>query len=67
MHYKIILNLILILTAGFSLQAQTITIKGKVLDSLQQPLQYANLLAVSVSEVCAVTFAIANQEGNYKS
>jgi hypothetical protein len=55
----------LLLTAGFSLQAQTITIQGKVLDSLQQPLQYANLLAVPSADGVEVTFAITNQDGVY--
>ncbi|AXO80802.1 carboxypeptidase-like regulatory domain-containing protein [Olleya aquimaris] len=57
---------ILLLIAGFSLQAQTITLKGKVLDSLQQPLHYANLLAVPNAEDVEVTFAITNQDGHYK-
>ncbi len=35
---KFNLAIFLLLTVGFSLQAQIITIQGKVMDSLQQPL-----------------------------
>lgn len=57
---------ILLFLAGFSLQAQTITQQGKVSDSLQQPLQYVNILAVPNADDFEVTFAITNQDGNYK-
>ena len=40
------LVLILVMSISVALQAQTITLQGKVSDSLQQPLQYANILAV---------------------
>ncbi|PIB33308.1 hypothetical protein BFP78_03345 [Gaetbulibacter sp. 5U11] len=64
----LIKHLVLILAMSFSvaLQAQTITLQGKVSDSLQQPLQYANILAVPVADNIDVTFAITNQDGNYK-
>ncbi|MBD3890650.1 carboxypeptidase-like regulatory domain-containing protein [Olleya marilimosa] len=60
------LVLILVMSISVALQAQTITLQGKVSDSLQQPLQYANILAVPVADNIDVTFAITNQEGNYK-
>jgi hypothetical protein len=60
------LVLILAMSISVALQAQTITLQGKVSDSLQQPLQYANILAVPVADNIDVTFAITNQDGNYK-
>ena len=60
------LVLILVMSISVALKAQTITLQGKVLDSLQQPLQYANILAVPVADNIDVTFAITNQDGNYK-
>lgn len=60
------LVLILVMSISVALQAQTITLQGKVSDSLQQPLQYANILAVPVADNIDVTFAITNQDGNYK-
>lgn len=60
------LVLILAMSISVALQAQTITLHGKVSDSLQQPLQYANILAVPVADNIDVTFAITNQDGNYK-
>ncbi|WP_417369564.1 hypothetical protein [Gelidibacter japonicus] len=38
--------LILLLTAGFSSYAQQIKVSGKVTDTLQNPLAYANVLAI---------------------
>ncbi|MGB2686320.1 MAG: carboxypeptidase-like regulatory domain-containing protein, partial [Olleya sp.] len=58
--------MILVMSISVALQAQTITLQGKVSDSLQQPLQYANILAVPVADNIDVTFAITNQDGNYK-
>ncbi len=60
------LVLILVMSISVALQAQTITLQCKVSDSLQQPLQYANILAVPVADNIDVTFAITNQDGNYK-
>jgi len=60
------LVLILVMSISVALQAQTITLQGKVSDSLQKPLQYANILAVPVADNIDVTFAITNQDGNYK-
>lgn len=58
---------ILLFLAGSSLETQTITVQCKVTESLQQPLRYANILAVPVADNIDVIFAITNQEGNYKS
>ena len=44
-NYKLIIYFLSIF-AGFSLNAQNITVSGKVQDSLQTPLDYANILAV---------------------
>ena len=55
----------LILSFNF-LKAQTITISGEVTDSLQQPLSYANILAVPESDALEVAFAISDDKGKYK-
>lgn len=49
-----------------TLQAQTITLQGKVTDSLHQPLEYANILAVPSADNVSVTYAITNAKGHYK-
>lgn len=46
--------------------AQQGKLQGKVTDSLQQPLAYANLLAVPQSDALDITFAITDDKGNYK-
>jgi hypothetical protein len=63
---KFNLLLILLITAGFfSLQAQQ-TVSGKVTDSLQNPLAYANILAIPNSDTADISFAITEDNGNYK-
>jgi len=57
--------IILLFLAGFSSSAQQIVISGKVTDSLQNPLDYANLLAVPKSDNEEVKFAITTDNGNY--
>ncbi len=50
---------------GFSLSAQNITVSGKVQDSLQTPLDYANILAVPESD-SELRFAITKDNGDYQ-
>ncbi|OIQ23680.1 MAG: hypothetical protein BM549_03090 [Lacinutrix sp. MedPE-SW] len=61
-NYKI---LILLFLAGFSLNAQNITVSGKVQDSLSIPLDYANILAVPESD-SELRFAITKDNGDYQ-
>ncbi|WP_055436298.1 TonB-dependent receptor [Lacinutrix algicola] len=56
---------ILLLIAGFSLNAQNITVSGKVQDSLKTPLDYANILAVPESD-SELRFAITKDNGDYQ-
>jgi len=56
----------LLFLVGFSSSAQTIIVQGKVTDSLQQPLTYANILAIPESDALDVAFAISDDAGNYK-
>ncbi|MGB1211104.1 MAG: carboxypeptidase-like regulatory domain-containing protein [Lacinutrix venerupis] len=56
---------ILLLLAGFSLNAQNITVSGKVQDSLKTPLDYANILAVPKSD-SELRFAITKANGEYQ-
>lgn len=60
------LKILLIFLAGFSSFAQTIIVSGKVTDSLQQPLGYANILAIPNSDNISVSFAITENNGSYK-
>lgn len=57
---------ILLILAGFSSYAQSAIINGKVTDSLQQPLPYANILAVPKADNQAIKFAITENNGSYK-
>jgi hypothetical protein len=55
---------ILLLTAGFfSLShAQTTTLTGKVTDSLNNPLGYANILAIPEADKVSVSFVITKEK-----
>ncbi|PNW27237.1 hypothetical protein BKP44_14000 [Formosa algae] len=51
---------------GCSNYAQTIEFSGQVTDSLNNPLEYANLLAVPIADQVAVQFGITDQNGAFK-
>jgi uncharacterized lipoprotein YajG len=55
-------SLILLILAGFSSYSQQITVSGKVTDTLQNPLAYANILAIPENDNEAVTFAISQEK-----
>lgn len=52
--------------AGFSSYAQQIKVSGKVTDTLQNPLAYANILAIPEDDNETVRFAISEDNGSYK-
>jgi len=59
---------LLLLLVGFSLSVysqQTILLSGQVTDTLQNPLEYANILAIPEANDQDVKFAITNKEGSY--
>lgn len=47
-------------------QAQTMIVIGKVIDSLQTPLSYTNILAIPESNTEDIKFAITQENGNYR-
>lgn len=49
----------------FLLNAQTVTVKGKVLDSSGVPLTYANVIAEPKEDI-SLAFAISDEKGNYR-
>ncbi len=51
--------------AGFSTFGQ-IVVSGKLTDSIQIPLSYANILAIPQSDSEDVRFAVTEENGNYK-
>jgi len=51
---------------AFSLNAQTITLKGTVKDSLQNPLAYANVIAKPTDVSKNLRFSITDDDGYYK-
>ena len=51
---------------SIGLNAQTITLKGTVENSLQQPLTYANVIAKPTDSLKALKFAITDDFGYYK-
>lgn len=59
---------ILFFIAGFfsTIQAQQIVVSGKVTDSLQNPLSYANVLAIPDADDEQVRYAITEDNGSYK-
>jgi hypothetical protein len=60
--------LILLLLAGFSSlsYAQQILVSGKVTDSIQTPLAYANILAIPKADNQDIKFAITETDGSYE-
>lgn len=57
---------ILFLTGFFSMQAQEATLSGTITDTLNTPLQNANVLAIPASKDAQIKFSITNSEGAYK-
>ena len=58
--------LILLTTGFFSAVAQENDLSGKVLDTLAQPLEYANVLAIPASQELTIEFSITDEIGNYR-
>jgi len=59
--------IIILLFAGFfSIQAQDIKIIGTISDTINQPLQNANVLAIPASQNQQIKFSITNEQGEYK-
>ncbi|WP_296311566.1 carboxypeptidase-like regulatory domain-containing protein, partial [Winogradskyella sp. UBA3174] len=59
---------ILLFTINFTLYgfAQQTLVQGKVTDSIQNPLPYANILAIPQANDQDVKFAISENDGSYK-
>jgi len=57
--------LLILLLFSFQLTAQEISIKGKVTDSLQNPLPFANIMAESMHVQAAPIFAMTDEKGYY--
>ena len=51
---------------SFVIYSQTIVVSGKVTDTLQTPLSYANILAIPEANDQDVRFAITENNGSYK-
>ena len=60
------LYFLIICFLSIGLNAQTITLKGTVENSLQQPLTYANVIAKPTDSLKALKFAITDDFGYYK-
>ena len=54
------------LLACMGVSAQSITLSGKVTDSLQKPLDVANVVAVNQTDQSLEAFGITNPQGEYK-
>jgi hypothetical protein len=66
MKIRYLIIKILLLLAGFSSFSQNIIIYGKVTDSLQSHLAYANILAIPQADNQDIKFAITENNGSYK-
>ena len=64
-NITVLISFLLIIVSGFSINAQNITVSGKVQDSLKTPLDYANILAVPESD-SELRFAITKDNGEYQ-
>lgn len=63
---KVMLSLLILTGFFFNINAQNIVVVGNVTDSLQNPLGYANILAIPEADDQEVRFAISEDNGNYK-
>lgn len=54
------------MTGFFSIQAQEITLSGNISDTINNPLQNANILAIPSSQDHQIKFSITNAQGAYK-
>ncbi len=67
MPQKKVLTITLFFIIGiYSINAQTITLKGSVKDSLQNPLSYANVIAKPADVTKNLQFSITDTDGLYK-
>jgi len=62
---KKIIVLICFIVSIYLLNAQTITLKGIIKDSLQNPLSYANIIAKPADLSKNLQFAITDTDGLY--
>ncbi len=63
--YRLII-FVSVLVSSSLLNAQQILVSGKVTDTLQNPLPYANILAIPKADNQDVKFAITENDGSYK-
>ncbi|MBB4118476.1 hypothetical protein GGR32_000750 [Mesonia hippocampi] len=64
--YKKALVILFLLAGCFAIYGQEASLQGKVTDTLQEPIAYANLIATPLEENQNITFAISDAEGRYK-
>ncbi len=57
---------LLTLTGFFSVSAQEVTLSGSIKDTLNKPLEFANVLAIPKSDSLTIVFSITDLKGNYK-
>lgn len=57
---------VLLFLVGLSSYGQQVMVSGKVMDSLQNPLAYANILAMPESAEEAIRFAVTENNGSYE-
>lgn len=57
---------LILMIAGFKVTAQNISFNGKVVDSLQAPIAYANVLAINPETQAIEAFAVTNEAGKFK-
>lgn len=63
---KKLIAIICLLGFVFTANSQTITLKGSVKDSLQNPLTYANVIAKPLDKTKNLKFAITDNDGLYR-
>jgi len=64
--FVILVGLITSNCNSFQINAQEIVVIGKITDTLQNPLVYANILAIPKVNNQDVKFAITEKDGSYK-
>lgn len=59
-------SILLSLTGFFILNGQQVQLHGQVIDSISSPLPYTNLIATPLEGNLKISFAITDENGNYK-
>ena len=66
MNKKYVLLLLISLHGLCFVKAQNVNLKGSVIDTLKNPIEYANVIARPANQELNMSFSITDENGKYK-